>query len=170
MARRVVEATATEPGLVEYASSEPSAFAEMLGGLIEANVLANSQKKKDFDTLVARVGFWVTDIDEGVTLVFNAGALTVYNGLEAGRTITIRAEAETVLSLSNLEDRSLRTARLLRRRGQRRRAQATPGQVADRRAATQHRNPEPRDQDLFCSVIAKPNPPSLTLPGKRGGQ
>ncbi len=74
----------------------------MLGGLIEANVLASPEKRRDFDVLVARVGFWVTDIDEGVTLVFNAGALTVYNGLEAGRTITIRAEAETVLSLSNL--------------------------------------------------------------------
>jgi hypothetical protein len=103
MARRVVEATATEPGLVEYASSEPSAFAEMLGGLIEANVLANSQKKKDFDTLVARVGIWVTDIDEGVTLAFHSGRLTVHNGLEPKRTITIRAEAETVMSLSNLK-------------------------------------------------------------------
>jgi hypothetical protein len=102
MARREVEATARKSELVGYASSEPTAFAEMLGGLIEANVLASPAKRKDFDVLVARVGFWVTDIDEGVTLVFNAGALTVYNGLEAGRTITIRAEAETVLSLSNL--------------------------------------------------------------------
>jgi hypothetical protein len=75
----------------------------MLGGLIEANVLANPEKKKDFDTLKARVGIWVTDIDEGVTLVFLAGKLTVYNGLEGERTITIRAEAETVMSLSNLK-------------------------------------------------------------------
>lgn len=89
--------------MVEYASKEPSAFAEMLGGLIEANVMARPEKKRDFDTLVARVGFWVTDIDEGVTLAFDAGKLTVYNGLEPGRTITIRAEAETVMSLSNLK-------------------------------------------------------------------
>ena len=75
----------------------------MLGGLIEANVLARPEKKKDFDSLVARVGIWVTDIEEGVTLVFDAGKLTVYNGLEPRRTITIRAEAETVMSLSNLK-------------------------------------------------------------------
>jgi hypothetical protein len=75
----------------------------MLGGLIEANVRANLSKRKDFDVLVARVGIWVTDIDEGVTLVFDAGRLTVYNGLEARRTITIRAEADTVMSLSNLK-------------------------------------------------------------------
>ena len=88
--------------MVKYASEEPSAFAEMLGGLIGANVTARPEKKQDFDTLVARVGIWVTDIDEGVTLAFDAGKLTVYNGLEPNRTITIRAEAETVMSLSNL--------------------------------------------------------------------
>ena len=68
--------------MVQYASKEPSAFAQMLGGLIEANVLANPQKEKDFDVLIARVGIWVTDIDEGVTLVFESGRLMVYNGLE----------------------------------------------------------------------------------------
>ena len=103
MARRRVEGAASEAGLVEYASQEPSAFAGMLGGLIEANVRANPAKKKDFDALTARVGIWVTDIDEGVTLVFDRGRLTVYNGLEPRRTITIRAEAETVMSLSNLK-------------------------------------------------------------------
>jgi len=103
MARRNVKATAKQPRLVEYASKEPSAFAEMLGGLIEANVLANPEQKKDFDALKARVGIWVTDIDEGVTLVFDGGRLAVYNGLEPERTITIRAEAETVMSLSNLK-------------------------------------------------------------------
>jgi hypothetical protein len=103
MARRKVETTAERADLVEYASSEPSAFAGMLGGLIQANVLARPEKKKDFDSLVARVGIWVTDIEEGVTLVFDAGKLTVYNGLEPRRTITIRAEAETVMSLSNLK-------------------------------------------------------------------
>jgi len=99
MARRAVKKTT----LVTYASKEPSAFAEMLGGLIEANVQANPSKHRDFDALTARVGIWVTDIDEGVTLVFESGRLKVYNGLEPRRTITIRAEAETVMSLSNLK-------------------------------------------------------------------
>src|ERR1700686_1689799 len=74
-----------EEPLVGYSSEEPSAFAHMLGGLIEANVLTNPKKRQDFDRLVARVGVWVTDIDEGVTLVFEAGKLSVYNGLEAPR-------------------------------------------------------------------------------------
>jgi hypothetical protein len=94
---------AVAPGAVEYSSDEPSAFAHMLGGLIEANVKANPKKRQDFDELVARVGIWVTDIDEGVTLVFDSGRLSVYNGLEPRRTLTIRADAETVMSLSNLK-------------------------------------------------------------------
>lgn len=103
MARRKISAGLEEPGLVAYADKKPSAFAEMLGGLIEANVRASAEKKKDFDSLVARVGIWVTDIDEGVTLVFDAGRLTVFNDLEPQRTITIRAEADTVMGLSNLK-------------------------------------------------------------------
>jgi hypothetical protein len=99
MARRAVK----KATLVTYSSKEPSAFAEMLGGLIEANVRAHPGKQRDFDALTARVGIWVTDIDEGVTLVFESGRLTVYNGLEPRRTITIRAEAETVMGLSNLK-------------------------------------------------------------------
>lgn len=74
----------------------------MLGGLIEANVGNSAAKRKDFDELQARVGIWVTDIDEGVTLDFQRGSLTVSNGLVPKRDITIRAEAETVMNLSNL--------------------------------------------------------------------
>jgi hypothetical protein len=69
--------------------------------LIDANVKAAEGKRVDFDRLVARVGIWVTDIDEGVTLDFKGGKLVVHNGLRPTRTITIRADAETVMSLSN---------------------------------------------------------------------
>ena len=99
MARRKV--TTSKP--VTYADAEPSAFASMLGGLIEANVESRPDRKKDFDSLAARVGVWVTDIDEGVTLVFERGALLVHNGLEPKRDITIRADADTVMNLSNLK-------------------------------------------------------------------
>ena len=101
MARRKVKAPDEE--LVSYADAEPSAFATMLGGLIEANVKGRPEKQGDFDHLVARVGIWVTDIDEGVTLDFKGGKLVVHNGLAAKRTITIRAEADTVMNLSNLK-------------------------------------------------------------------
>ena len=74
----------------------------MLGGLIEANVGSSPSKKKDFDSLAARVGIFVTDIDEGVTLDFHKGSLLVHNGLQSKRDLTIRAEAETVMNLSNL--------------------------------------------------------------------
>jgi len=103
MARRKVKAPVEPPSLVDYADPEPSAFASMLGGLIEANVRARPEKERDFEVLVARVGIFVTDIHEGVTLDFKGGRLVVHNGLRQRRTLTIRADAETVMSLSNLK-------------------------------------------------------------------
>ena len=103
MARRTVKGQPKKLPLVDYADIEPSAFASMLGGLIEANVKARPERRRDFDGLVARVGIWVTDIDEGVTLDFKGGSMTVHNGLRPRRSLTIRAEADTVMSLSNLK-------------------------------------------------------------------
>lgn len=103
VARRKLEATPIQTAQVDYADEEPSAFASMLGGLIQANVESRPEKRQDFATLVARVGIWVTDIDEGVTLDFKGGRLTVHNGLKPRSTITIRTDAETVMSLSNLK-------------------------------------------------------------------
>ncbi len=102
MARRKVKKI-EKAGLVEYADQEPSAFASMLGGLIEANVRSRPEKVRDFESLKARVGIWVTDIDEGVTLEFKGGHLVVHNGLKPRRTLTIRTDADTVMSLSNLK-------------------------------------------------------------------
>jgi len=45
----------------------------------------------------------VKDIGESVTLDFKGGRLVVHNGLKPRRTITIHADAETVMSLSNLK-------------------------------------------------------------------
>ncbi len=89
--------------LVEYADgADASAFATMLGGLIEANVEGRPEKRGDFDLLTARVGIQVRDIDESVTLDFRGGRLKVSNGLKRDRKITIRTDADTVMMLSNL--------------------------------------------------------------------
>jgi hypothetical protein len=74
----------------------------MMGALIEANVMGRPEKTNDFASLDARIGIWVTDIDEGVTLHFKGGQLSVHNGLKPKRAITIRTDAETIMSLSNL--------------------------------------------------------------------
>jgi hypothetical protein len=89
--------------LVEYADGDDaSAFAMMLGGLIEANVVGRREKREDFDGLKARVGIQVLDIEESVTLDFRGGTLKVSNGLKRDRRITIRTDADTVMMLSNL--------------------------------------------------------------------
>jgi hypothetical protein len=94
---------AGEEELVEYAEGEEaSAFAQMLGGLIQANVEASAGKMRDLAHLKARVGIQVRDIDESVTLDFRQGRLVVHDGLKPRRQITIRTDAETVMQLSNL--------------------------------------------------------------------
>ena len=103
MARRKVKTSKHKVRLVEYGDEEPSAFASMLGGLIEANVESRPEKQHDFQTLVAKVGIWVTDINEGVTLDFQGGTLLVHTGLKPRRRLTIRTDAETVMNLSNLK-------------------------------------------------------------------
>jgi hypothetical protein len=74
----------------------------MLGGLIDANVQSRPEKRLDFDTLSARVGIKVDDIDESVTLDFEGGRLVVSNGLKRDRRLTIRTDADTVMELSSL--------------------------------------------------------------------
>jgi hypothetical protein len=64
--------------------------------------MGRPEKTNDFASLDARIGIWVTDIDEGVTLDFKGGQLLVHNGLKPKRAITIRTDAETIMGLSNL--------------------------------------------------------------------
>jgi hypothetical protein len=91
----------TDP--VEYAEGpDASAFAQVLGGLIEANITSRPEKRRDFDSLEARVGIAVTDIDEAVTLEFEGGHLLVRNGLAPARDLTIRADADTIMQLSSV--------------------------------------------------------------------
>lgn len=101
VAGRGVTRPATQ--LVAYADGdEASAFAQMLGGLIEANVESRPEKRRDFDDLDTTVGIEVTDIEEAVTLVFKDGHLEVHNGLLPHRAITVRGDSDTVMELSNL--------------------------------------------------------------------
>jgi len=89
--------------LVEYAEGpDATALGQMLGGLVEANVEGSTERRRDFDDLRARVGIFVTDIEEGVTLDFQGGHLVVRGGLEPGRDVTIRADSETVMQLSSV--------------------------------------------------------------------
>jgi hypothetical protein len=92
----------SEPAVEYPDGDDASPFAQMLGGLIQANVGARPEKRSDFDTLRARVGIYVTDIGEAVTLEFAGGRLLVHNGLQPDRAVTIRADAGTVMELSNV--------------------------------------------------------------------
>ena len=79
-----------------------SPFGQMLGGLIQSNLSSRPEKLRDFNALRARVGIQVVDIEESITLDFQAGRLAIANRLGRDRTLTVRTDSETVLELSNL--------------------------------------------------------------------
>src|SRR5438094_1419821 len=66
VARRELDTAKT----ADFADAEPSAFASMLGGLIRANVESREERRRDFDALAARVGLWLSDVEDGVPLDF----------------------------------------------------------------------------------------------------
>ena len=93
-----------EPSLVEYAEGEAAAtsLAQLMGGLIDANLRAKPSRQAGFKAMEGRVGIEVRDIDEAVTLDFRSGRLVVYNGLRANRRLTVSAASDTVMQLSRL--------------------------------------------------------------------
>lgn len=89
--------------LITLADGESaSSFAQMLGGLIEANLEAHPERRSDFDELRTVAGVEVTDIDEAVTLVFGGGRLDILNGLRPERDLTIRGDSDTIMQISSL--------------------------------------------------------------------
>src|SRR5579859_460098 len=73
--------------VVRYADGEQaSGLAQMLGGLIDANVQSHPAL--------------VHDADEAVTLDFESGEIVVHNGLRANRKVTISAQSATLMNLS----------------------------------------------------------------------
>lgn len=112
MARR--DLTPAPRPTVEYAEgAAESAFAQMLGGLIEANVERDANARRDFDRLRARVGVHATDLGESVTLHFQAGRLTVHCCLDGACDVTLHATSDALMSLAGVGVGPLRTPNYL---------------------------------------------------------
>lgn len=93
----------TPSGLVEYADgAESSAFAQMLGGLIEANVEGNVDVRRDFERLRATIGIHASDLGELVTLEFEGRRLLVRDGLADACDLTLHANSDALMSLTGI--------------------------------------------------------------------
>jgi len=83
--------------------AEEHGFALMLSDLIRQNLEDHPGKKRDFARLAGRVAIVVEDAGVSVTLRFDAGRLTVHDGIVGIPDVTIRAEADDVTAMSLME-------------------------------------------------------------------
>jgi hypothetical protein len=85
---------------VHLEGAEPSGLAEMLAGLVEANAAADPVRSRLLDTTRGLVQIDVPDAAVTVGLKFVPGALTVTSGAVDGADLRVRADADTLMSLS----------------------------------------------------------------------
>lgn len=80
---------------------EAIGLAVLLRDLLTQNLEQHPPKVSDFNRLNIPVGLHVTDADIKLTLDFSNGTLTILNGLSDRAGLSITADSETVMNLSN---------------------------------------------------------------------
>jgi hypothetical protein len=88
-------------GLVEYRDDEPNGLAAMLGGLIEANLVAHPERGK----LLAKTATYAivaTDADVAVSIRLGAGRVSVRNGIVRRPHILVTTDSETLIGMSSV--------------------------------------------------------------------
>jgi hypothetical protein len=86
---------------VRYADAEPSGLAQMLGGLIEANLQAHPER----EALVARPAtFSVRARDAGVdvSIRFTPTQVTIRNGIVGRPNVQIETDSDSLIGLSSV--------------------------------------------------------------------
>ncbi len=75
-------------------------LAMMLQGLIAESVAASSAKRRDFDSMSSRFGIVAPDAEVTVTLEFERGRCTIYDGLRDEPDLVITADSGKIPELS----------------------------------------------------------------------
>lgn len=83
--------------------ADDNGFALMLSALIRQNLDDHPRKQRDFLKLSGRVAIVVEDAGVAVTLRFDAGRLTVHDGIVGIPDVTIRAGSDDVTQMSLME-------------------------------------------------------------------
>ncbi|MDP9405274.1 MAG: hypothetical protein M3O86_01545 [Actinomycetota bacterium] len=81
---------------------EPNGLAEMIAGLVEANVAADAGKARLLESLRGAAQLDVRDADVTIGLKFVPGTLTVTSVAVPGADVRITADAATVMALSTV--------------------------------------------------------------------
>jgi hypothetical protein len=92
-----------QPPIIELApGADENGLANMLSGLVRDNLEAKPHKQADFEALSGRVAIVADDIDVALTMSFERGKLTIYDGIQGIPKVTIRGPSEAILAMSNM--------------------------------------------------------------------
>ncbi len=82
------------------AQAADNGLAMMLQGLLAESVAASSAKRKDFEAMSSRFGIVAPDAEVTVTLEFDHGRCTIYDGLRHEPDLVITADSGKIPELS----------------------------------------------------------------------
>lgn len=78
-------------------------FAAMLAMLLRQNLDDHEDKRVVFGRMVGRVALVATDTDQCITLLFEAGRLTIHDGIVGIPDVTVRAASDAHMKMSLVE-------------------------------------------------------------------
>jgi hypothetical protein len=85
---------------VQYADAEPNGLAEMLGGLIQANLEQHPERQALLRPAV--IAITAPDAEVSVTIAIRPGEVLVGNGQPAKAHLRVTAESATLIELSSV--------------------------------------------------------------------
>lgn len=94
----------SERGRVVLApGADANGLASMIHALIEQNLADHPDKLAELERMRGSVAIVAEDAGTAVTLCFDAGGLEIRDGIDGVPDITVRAESEDVVTLSQIE-------------------------------------------------------------------
>jgi hypothetical protein len=82
--------------------AEDNGLASMLADLVRQNLEAKPHKVPDFEALEGTVAIVAEDADVCLTLHFQLGKLTIYDGIVGIPDVAIRATSDVIMAMSNM--------------------------------------------------------------------
>jgi hypothetical protein len=91
-----------QPAIVLAPGAEENGLASMLADLLRQNLESKPHKQADFDRLSGSVTIMADDAEVALTLRFDHGRLTIFDGIVGIPDVTIRGGSDMILALSNM--------------------------------------------------------------------
>lgn len=87
---------------IEIAPEVEDGLATMIADIIKGNLEEKPKRENDFNALNGNIYMNAADAEVDMTLAFNNGSLTVYNGKVGSPQISITTDSTTLLDLANI--------------------------------------------------------------------